>query len=422
MLPPVLDLKDSGIQLWQGDQLWVDSPGFALWDGDRFQFGESARDRARLHPREVNTRFWWQLDTEPLKPELGVARHTADLAHGQLGSILDELNSETGEKLSELVLAVPGSMSREQLSLLLGIVQAYPFEAKGLVNRSVLLASYRAAGENTFHLELQLHQSVLNHVVAEGPKLSVRGSTPLPGCGLLQLQERLVETLSDAFIRQTRFDPRHSAVTEQALYQLLPEILERLGRESEINVELAGRRARVGTDSLRTISARLVESVNSSISGGSETLLMDPQLKHIPGIAEAFPNARQLADTDLASAYSLQYQLDQRTVIQVGGELHCILSMTSLDSAVDAEHPKQENTPPAPKPTHLLKQGVACPLGRSGNGSGWQVREDHAGWIVSGEQLPRINGEQAQQGIYLQIGDQITMSDGSKGTVIAVEN
>ena len=111
-------------------------PGLRPAGGQQYRFGNEARAAARLQPRDINTRYWWQLSTEALQPALGPARHTGDLVHAHL----QDMHREARQP-AELMLAVSGSMQREQLALLLGIVQQCPFDAVGLVNRSVALGS-----------------------------------------------------------------------------------------------------------------------------------------------------------------------------------------------------------------------------------------------------------------------------------------
>src|SRR6187551_768508 len=113
----LLDLHDSNLQLWHQDTR-VQSPGYALLQGKAYQFGAPARAAARLQPRNINTRYWWQLSTEALQPAFGPARHTGDLVHAHLQQLHQEAN-----RPDEILFAVSGSMQREQLALLLGIVQ-----------------------------------------------------------------------------------------------------------------------------------------------------------------------------------------------------------------------------------------------------------------------------------------------------------
>jgi hypothetical protein len=130
-------------------------------------------------------------------------------------------------------------MQRDQLALLLGIVQQCPFDAVGLVHRSVALGSLYGGAGRLFHLEVQLHQALLTELAESAGQVELRRSLPLPGCGLLQLQERLVEVIASGFIRQTRFDPRRKAATEQQLYDALPDTLRTLRQEGEINLASA---------------------------------------------------------------------------------------------------------------------------------------------------------------------------------------
>ena len=81
---PLLDINDCGLSLWSAGEQQLLSPGYAYLQGSDYLYGEQARGQARLHPREINHRFWWQLNTEPLQPALGPARHSADLVHGHL--------------------------------------------------------------------------------------------------------------------------------------------------------------------------------------------------------------------------------------------------------------------------------------------------------------------------------------------------
>jgi len=116
----VLDLNDCNLRLWHEDTA-VQSPGYALFQAKEYQFGSPARASAKLQPRDINTRYWWQLSTETLQPSLGPARHTGDLAHAHLKQLHHEARSP-----SEILLAVSGSMQREQLARLIRIEQQGP--------------------------------------------------------------------------------------------------------------------------------------------------------------------------------------------------------------------------------------------------------------------------------------------------------
>ena len=133
----LLDCNDAALRLWQdGEGIW--SPGITWFAGGQYQFGEPAWQRARLSPREINNRFWHRLSTQPLSPALGRARHTDDLVHAHLQTLL-------GDVPGDVRLAIPGTMEPAQLSLLLGILQTLPVTARSVIHRSALIGS--AVGE-----------------------------------------------------------------------------------------------------------------------------------------------------------------------------------------------------------------------------------------------------------------------------------
>ena len=119
----ILDLLDTSTRLLYEERA-IHSNGFVLNTGSEFIFGNAAEKNYRTQPREVNNKFWWQLGTESLQLSFGAARHTADLVHQHLLSL-----SQDASETNQIVLAVSGSMSKEQLSLLLGIIEQCPFSA-----------------------------------------------------------------------------------------------------------------------------------------------------------------------------------------------------------------------------------------------------------------------------------------------------
>jgi hypothetical protein len=66
----LLDLHDSSLRLWHEDT-FLESPGYAWHDGNHFRFGLPAMHTQRRTPRDVNTRYWSQLSTQPLSPPPG---------------------------------------------------------------------------------------------------------------------------------------------------------------------------------------------------------------------------------------------------------------------------------------------------------------------------------------------------------------
>jgi hypothetical protein len=421
-----LDINDCNLQLWH-ERGRIQSPGYALLEGREYRFGGAARGAARLRPRDINTRFWWQLSTEALQPALGPARHTADLVHAHLLA----LHREAGEP-SEILLATSGSMQREQLSLLLGIVQQCPFDAVGLVNRSTLLGSLhgnggRGNGRRVFHLELQLHQALLSELATSGSDISLSRAVPLPGCGLLQLQERLVEVVAAGFIRQTRFDPRRKADTEQLLYDALPQALQALAGGNETNIEVNGYRARVTRDELAGVGQRLYDSAAQTMGAleMQDQLLVDPLIGLLPGLGDQFPQAQ-------VAAAEAQWQAAQGhgdALLNRGQALGFTTTLPCLargDDARDDDAPIEpaplEPMPPAViQPSHLLQGHRARPLNTAGTTleNGAEIAKISGNWQLRGSGVA-VNGEAASEGQVLAAGDLLTAAGGAEYRLIEV--
>jgi hypothetical protein len=417
MEPALLDICDSNLQLWSGEQ-YLSSPGYALLSGRDYHFGREARANARLQPRNINTRYWWQLSTEPLQPALGPARHTADLVHAHL----KQLHKEAGRP-AELVLAAPGSMQRDQLSLLLGIVQQCPFDAVGLVHRSVALASLYGGAGRLFHLEIQLHQALVTEIALQGGEAILERSQPLPGCGFLQLQERLVEVIAAGFIRQTRFDPRRKAATEQQLYDALPDTLRALRREGERNLEINGYRARVTRQELLGAGQRLFDGVAQTLgpAQAGDRLLVDPIAALMPGLDGQCPTMIELERHQLQGA--LRQHLER--LVRREQSLSFITNLPCLGGDIAPTPLEPPAAEPAPAPaTHLLRGAIAEPMSAGGVdlGSGWQLVAKGGSWVLRGDgPPPQVNDTDYRAGQLLGRGDRIAVEGEATALLIEVE-
>lgn len=430
MTTALLDIHDSNLQCWHGEH-HVQSPGYALFEGGEYRFGSAARAAARLRPRDVATRYWAQLGTQPLQPAVGPARHSADLVHAHL---LD-LHREAGEP-DEVLLAVPGNLEREQLALLLGIVEQCPFRAVGLVNRSVALAQPEPGGRPLYHLEFQLHQALLSRLEDTDGERRLARTQPLAGCGLLQLQERLVEIIAATFIRQTRFDPRRKAASEQSLYDALPGALARLQREGEVRLEIAGYHARINAAALVDAGQRLFQGVQQGVGDSPARLLADPLAALLPGIGEALPGLQVLDNERLPAAlpaFEAQVLRREEPLILVtalpcdraGAEPQADTSQSPASLPREREAGPPPVAPAGPTPTHLLQGFRARPLDAAGTelGGGWTLFRKNSAWLLRGpgETPATVNGQPYAEGRHIHCGDTLAVAGALAGVVIEVD-
>lgn len=424
----LLDCRDARISLWQPDRV-LESPGFVLLEGGEYRFGNDAKEQLRVRPRDSNHRFWWQLSTQPLKPALGAARHTADLVHSHLRHIHQSAGAP-----SEIALAVPDSMPKEQLSLLLGVAQACDFKVTGLVSRSVLLASTSAAlqsRDRLWHLEAQLNQTVLNELVLQGDRIELARSTPLPACGLLALQERCVGAIASAFVQQTRYDPRRSANSEQTLYNNLPAILAEVAERGEASVDIEGHRCRITASALASASERLLAGLAQARGALDLPLLLDPELQAFPGVATLPGNVIPLCDDAIWTAWGAQHAIVELNEDEVHLVHRLPPNLPSGGGAPTKESPasapaaelerKADTAPTEDQATHVLLGTRAWAL-RGGEvplGGGFSLREHRGQWALQGDGA-LVNGLPSSPAQPLQLGDTLSLGTAGHGRLIEV--
>lgn len=396
MAEPILDINDANLSLWRNSELGLSSPGYALLQGEEYSFGEAAKGQARRHPRQINHRYWSQLDTEPLNPAFGPGRHTADLVHSHLLSIFEE-----GGRPETVILAAPGSLQYNQLALLLGIIEQCPFKVAGLVDRAVAATASQPVAEYNWHVELQLNQALLTGMRCENGQLIRDNMVPIPGSGWLAFQDCLAKAIADAFIQQTRFDPRRSAANEQTLYDALPGILQTLKNASETNVDLDGRQARIERSSLAEACESHYERILRTITAADARVFLGWTLDGLPALAQRLPDAVHC--TAAAVSQGVAQHRDQVLADDAG--VHFI---TSLPAATPAPAPV-----PAPEPAAAPEQIPASRCQIEFNGGNMSIQ------TVAGP-APSLNGKPLAGTGQLADGDILELPDGSAWKLVAV--
>lgn len=376
----VIDLNDAGVRLANAEGSLKESPGYALLQQDRLLLGAAARSEARLHPRHIHHQFWARLSNDGLPQPTPRARTVADLAYAHLLDLCADL--QDGD--AEVVFAVPGQFDRQQLALLLGIARECPFRAVGLVDRAV--AAVAAAGsthQQALYVDGQLHRSVITRLQA-GAELQRDRVDDTPATSLLGLQDAMVGLIADAFIRETRFDPLHEAVTEQRLYDHLGGWLGQLAAAGEAILELdTGRSSyRVSlhqdrlVEKLRPRYRQLAERLGV-LAGEAAEIHLSATLATMPGLiatlGEALPgNEVIVAEAEAASrgafAHIDQIRRDGDRLAFITRLPNAAPSPPAASSPQPAPSPPEPATPepdPEPEPlsaTHILIGHEAWPL------------------------------------------------------------
>lgn len=409
----ILDLNDAAFTLTANGASHR-APAYAYFDGQGYRFGNDAASAVRRAPRDVNTRFWSQLSTQPLHPPLGSARHSADLAHAHLSALYQQAN-----KPSTLLLVVPGTLTTEQISLALGILQTLPIQVQGIVHRSAVLGAALGAID-AVHVEAQLHQSALTPLTVQGYTVQAGDTQVLPGWGLLKVYERIAGLVSKAFIEQTRFDPQRSADSEQSLHAQLPDLLETLSLQAETLLSLNGYQARIDQQTLQEVGQAFSAQLAASLPASDCVVILDPLLGALPGLD--IPNPLRIHDS----------QTIVETLQDMGSQIHQAPDGLTFQSALPptpqstmaAQDMPEGGPPPVEQlemaPSHLVVGHQLFTLTQDYKGPGFSLRKRSEGvQLDMPTPLPlTINGLAAQPGQNLKAGDVLVLEPTFRGLCV----
>ncbi|HKU15367.1 MAG TPA: FHA domain-containing protein [Steroidobacteraceae bacterium] len=383
-----LELIDSGLLLARrrgdGSEVLAEAPGLAVLDDDRTRTGREAAERVRLMPLLANTNFWRGLSTEQLTRPSRLARTTADIAFVQAEALLGPYKAQ-GESV---LLAVPAGYGREQLALLLGVINETGVRVAGLVDAGLAACSLEAAPARALHLDLELHQAiltVLEYAGGERPGLKRSRYEIALRHGVLDLQQTLMQFIAETFIRKTRFDPLHDASTEQRLVDSLPAWLGELREQERITLtmQFGDRPLEVEIEREQLIAAlephyvellRLVQGAR--VAGMQIQLRLAPRIAVFPGLVERFGTLRDCEVRLLPHGAAALGTLEYEAAISRPDALALVYHLPIPRAAGEESAPAPAEATPAPlRPTHLLFQGRAWRISEHPLVIGWSVAE-----------------------------------------------
>jgi hypothetical protein len=355
-------INDAGISVLSADRLLYREPGFALLDDDELTTGSSAFENARIKPRKIQNRFWSELTTDALPDRRFQHLSAADLVSRQLEQIWQKV-AGSGDRL---VVAVPAYMSGDNLGLFLGIANELDVPVVGLVDAAVAATRREYQGAVPVHVDLGLHVSTLSRLKQTG-QVQLDRSEVIQNSGMLALYDAWIRTISDAFVKQSRFDPLHTAETEQLLLDRLGEWLSGASVSDKValEIEYRGIAHSAELESLELISAaapvyQRIASQLRAVYRAEETpaIQLSDRAARMPGLADMLA-ARVGGDIFLlepgATARGLLTRC--RDMQRGGGGVTLIRQLPWDQSPVKIE---QDETPVvAGQPTHLLFENTA---------------------------------------------------------------
>jgi len=290
-----IELNDVAVALARDGLLLVQSPGFALLEGDVLLVGNDALRQARLKPRMVNSLFWERLSNEAIVPGSARGESYADLARAHMARVW----TTAGAGIDGLILVVPGYFDRQQMGLLLGIAEQLALPVRGMVDSALAACAQPADASLVVHVGIHLHRTVITGVAIGSTARRVFAQS-VEGYGLVRLYDSFIRLISALFVQTTRFDPLHGADSEQAIYDRLPEWLATLVSRDSLGIEMAARDG--STHVIRLTRARVEEcardfydELHALIDGRCAGQPFAVELSHaaarMPGLADAVLSA-----------------------------------------------------------------------------------------------------------------------------------
>ena len=283
-------INDAGISVLSADRILYREPGFALLEDDDLTTGMKAFRNARVKPRRIQNRFWSDLKTDPLPDRRFQHLSAADLVSRHFEQVWQSVSS-SGDRL---VIAVPAYMNNANLGLFLGIANELKVPVVGLVDAAVAATRREYKGAIPVHVDLGLHVATLSRLAQTG-QAQLDRSAIIDSSGIMSLYDAWIRVIADAFVKQSRFDPLHTAETEQLLHDRLSDWLPAASSSDKVTlgVEYRGISHSAELESLHLISAaapvyQRIASQLRAIFRADETpaIQLSDRAARMPGLAD----------------------------------------------------------------------------------------------------------------------------------------
>jgi len=425
----VIELNDNALRVGDESGILLRSPGFALISADeKLQLGDVAKQQARIQPTNSYNRYWHELSLDPISQVAGI-RHLADIAFAHLLHLAEE-----GGVDGDAIFAVPGNFTRQQLSILLGLVSHSPFQVVGMVDSALAAAATDSHSGTIIYAEMQLHQVVLTKISATESSLTREAVIQVPGVGSQNFMDLMMQLATDLFIQQCRFNPQHDAESEQQLYNALPHWLHQDDRDQsslllELQSKTTAHTAKMPRESLVQNLSRHYKSIAQQIAelstAGDSKLLLSPEFAELPGfrtflgegVALKVLEADAISAAVLANRNSIERETDQ---IQLVTSMDRNKSAAKLNgsAAVQVEETRDFVT-------HVLIGSTAVPVAKASLPKQFGRIEKHENtfYLDSGKQEFLLNQHKVSGKHEIGLGDLIQSGEGSETIrLIQVDN
>jgi hypothetical protein len=332
-----------------------------------------------------------------------VANH-ADLVYRHLKELLDEAAFGSDD---ELILAVAGTTSNDQLGLLLGVGQELSIPITGLVDSAVAASIANPVPYRSVHIDVSLHRATVTFMEAN-TELARRSTAAVAELGLSSLLDAWVNVVADRFVTETRFDPLRIAETEQQLYDRIYAWADAGEHPADLAIEIEHqgslRRAGVATKALVEKAQQRYRLLDRVIEQGVACILSH-RAANVPGLSEYLrANGHPVTRLDPGDANAgIRRHLD---LIRSGAD--ALRFVTRLPCASGADEPASGL--PRAAPTHVVFDGVGIAIGDRLTLTGSTFGDRDLGLDFPDGQIQLLNTAEglvarARPGINLQLND-----------------
>jgi len=360
----IIELNDGAIKVGDHSGIVASSPGFALVVGNELVLGERAEQQARLQPTKSYNKYWHDLSMEPLNHGNHL-RHTADIAFAHLLHL-----AEIGEIESDVVLAVPGSFSSQQLAILLGLAKHSPVNPIGVIDSGLAAGVAASANVPSLIIDFQLHQIVVTKLTSSNGLLTSESVVQIPGVGSQNFISLMMQQATDSFIQQCRFNPQHNAEYEQLLYNQMPLWLSQYDdSQTNLVLELKTRDAlhvakmpKEGLiASLQGHYKKINQELEPLLAGGYSSLILNKDLASLPGYMASLPHFKSvkvLQDDAIIEACLGHAE----KIVTHSDEIHLVRSLAAAGGPKVASAADKTELGTSEVPTHFVFQNRAVAL------------------------------------------------------------
>lgn len=412
----VIELNDNALRVGDESGILIESPGFALAVGKQLQLGEVAKQQARIQPRHSYNRYLHELSLDPISHAVGF-RHAADIAYAHLLHLAEEADVD-----KEVIFAVPGNFTRQQLAILLGLAKQSPFQVVGMVDSALAAAQAATHADSLIYAEMQLHQVVLTKIAVVKNSLQRESVIQVPGVGSQNFMDLMMQLTTSLFIEQCRFNPQHKAESEQQLYNALPLWLENDDKSQnslllELKANTTVHTAKMPRESLVNNLSRHYKSIAQQLAQlavvGDSKVLLSPDFAGLPGFRSFLGESIELEVLPI-DAISRAVVLNRDSIASSDDHIQLV---TSLPRATASTKADSQSGPVAVQPerelaTHVLVGSTAIPLDTVNLPELGKIEKHEDGFYLdSGKQEFLLNQHKLVGKHALSLGDLIQSSE-----------